>query len=322
MIPPGCIPDRLLVVVDWSWWLNAAYHGGGGVDSMLPYLVGKLAALLREPRPSHVAIALDSLGRTWRHDVLATYKAGREPKPAEFYQVSERALELAELWGVPLLSAEGFEADDVIAAAVDQARDADLATAIVSPDKDLMQLVSDDVLTWDGEGKTRWPGDVFAHIGVAPEQIPDWLAICGDKTDAIPGVPGIGKVHAAEILATYDTLEHALAVVPDRREIDQIPALERAQARARRAKDAEALQGIDTDLRNFRRLRNLAALLDRLQAHGAQVRQAHRLVSLRHDTPIRLDVDAAQARGGDRAELARRFREMGYYRLAEQAVIP
>lgn len=322
MIPPSCVPDRLLVVIDWSWWLNAAFHGGGGVDSMLPYLVGKLAGVLREPRPSHVAIALDSLGRTWRHDVLSTYKAGREPKPPEFYQVSERALELAELWGVPLLSAEGFEADDVFAAVTDQAREAGLTTAIVSSDKDVLQLVAEDVLTWDGVAQVRWPGDVFEHARVAPEQIADWLAITGDDTDAIPGVPGIGKVRAAAILATYDTLEHALAVVPDRAEIDKIPALERAQAKARKSGDNEALRAVQMDLRNFRRLRDLAGWVERLQAHAAQVRQAHRLVQLRHDTPITLDLEAAQARGGDRAELAARFRAMGYYRLAEQAVIP
>lgn len=274
MIPAGC-----LVVLDWSWWTNRAYHAAG-VDGMLPVLVGRLADLLRSPSPSHLVVAVDSVGPTWRHDAYPAYKSGREPKPAEFYETQERALEIVRLYGIPVLDAERFEADDVIAAVVDRARDAKLTTAILSPDKDLMQLVDADVCAWDGADRVRWPGDVQERTGVAPEQIPDWLAITGDAGDAVPGVPGLGEKRAAAVLRAHGTVLRALEA--------PLPANDR----------------------------NLAKWLGMLQACRDQVVLARQLVTLRTDAPVEWSEEDARLGGGDRAALAKLYRSLGWYRLA------
>lgn len=324
MIPPGVIaPVGLLAIVDWSWWANRAYHANG-VDGMLPAMVGRLADLLRPPCPSHVVVAVDSIGVTWRHDAFPAYKSGREPKPQEFYQTTERALEIVSLYGVPVIDAEGFEADDVIAAVVDRARDDGLTTAIVSPDKDLLQLVDADVCSWDGWQKVRWPGDVRDDFGIAPEQVPDWLAITGDTVDAVPGVPGLGTVLAANILDAYGTVQAALdSPDPDPGiYAESIATHERALASLRRKKkvETEEHRELRVELSRWRAARNLAADLVRLQAYREQVMLSRLLATLRTDAPIAWSEEAARVGGGDREALARQFRSIGWVRLAAEVL--
>lgn len=321
MIPPGMIPAGCLVAIDWSWWTNRAYHAAG-VDGMLPVLVGRLAEILRTPAPSHLVVAVDSVGATWRHDAYPAYKSGREPKPAEFYEVQERALEIVRLYGIPVLDAEGFEADDVIAAVVDRARDDRLTTAMLSPDKDLLQLVDADVCAWDGAQKVRWPGDVQERTGVAPEQIPDWLAITGDAGDAVPGVPGLGEKRAAWILQSYGTVLTALDATPApaAARAQEITSLGRELASKRHTEcpDAEEVSRLRGRLTSLRALRNMAVDLARLQAHREQVLLARQLVTLRADAPVEWSEESARVGGGDRAALADLYRSIGWYRLANE----
>jgi 5'-3' exonuclease len=207
-------------------------HGEHGIDGMLPLMVGWLTQILAH-EPAHLAIALDSPGETWRHrlrhplDEAWRYKADRPPKPPEFTSIAKTATRIAELHAIPMLWADGYEADDLLATATARARDVGYRVWIATADKDLHHLVEDMevpgrrernlvVGTWTPFERDTWvwrgPQAVREAYGVDPAQIPDWLAISGDKSDGVPGIgQGIGGTRAAAILARYPTLAEALA---------------------------------------------------------------------------------------------------------------
>jgi 5'-3' exonuclease len=225
MTPPFVNDDSALVILDWSWWLNKSFRNAG-LDGMTPQVVGWLTALLSY-NPAHVVIALDSPGRTFRHNMQHPsdpdwkYKDGRDVKPDDFYTLSAKLTAIAEEHSIPCLWADGFEADDVIATVTAKARAAGYRVYIITADKDLHQLVEADkrsgllVGTWDNStGELRGPAEVLKHYGVEPRQIADWLALAGDSGDSVPGVDGIGKDKAADILGMFGTLDDALKMAP------------------------------------------------------------------------------------------------------------
>jgi len=201
-----------LVDVSAIYW--QAWHSGGAdqpADAPAHATVRKVAAIAE--RYPHVAVCCDA-GRSWRHDADPQYKANREAKPPEASAQLRRALGMLEADGYPMWKAEGFEADDVIASACVWAVEQGYRVVIVTPDKDLMQLVGPGVVV----ESTRWqpgpdgeegcfpvygPAEVEAKFGVRPSEVGDWLALVGDASDNIPGVKGIGPKRAAELLVTY-----------------------------------------------------------------------------------------------------------------------
>lgn len=163
-------------------------------------------------RFKHVAVCADS-PRSWRHDASPTYKANREAKPPEASAQLRRALELIEADGFVIWKADNYEADDVIASATKWAREQGHHVVIVTGDKDLMQLVEHGVtiesIRWDEKlpGYPRYDIDgVRAKLGVEPRQVADFLALVGDKSDNIAGVPGIGAVNAAKLLKSFSDI--------------------------------------------------------------------------------------------------------------------
>ena len=308
MIPAGLPSDGLLVAVDWSWWANMAYHAAGGADGMLSILVGRFVELLRGEAPSHLVVCVDSVGKTWRHDAYPEYKAGREPKPPEFFDACERALEIVRLHAVPILDAEGYEADDVFAALVERATADGLLVALLACDKDLAQLVDPAVCLWDGADRVRWAGDVQEQFGVAPPQIPDFLAIVGDAGDNVPGVPKLGKVAASAILAAHWSVEQALdAPIPEALNDRQVAALQRK---------VKAGGATEVDLLNARSARTMAGYLGKLQAAREQVLASKALTTLRRDAPIAWDAQQAAVGGYDVDALRETYRGLGWSRLA------
>jgi 5'-3' exonuclease len=308
VIPAGLPSDGLLVAIDWSWWANVAYHAAGGVDGMLPILVGRFVELLRGESPSHLVVCVDSVGKTWRHDLYPEYKAGREAKPPEFFDACERALEIVRMHAVPIAAAEGYEADDVFAALVERATTDGLLVALLACDKDLAQLVAPDVCMWDGGATVRWPGDVQEKWGVAPAQIPDWLAIVGDAGDNVPGVDKLGPKAAAAVLGYYGSVEYALdAEVPEVLDDKQVAAL------VRKVKVGGAVQA---DVDHARAARTLAGYLTRLQAARDQVMASKVLTTLRYDAPIAWDAQAAALGGYDVDALRAEYQVLGWARLA------
>jgi 5'-3' exonuclease len=313
--------DRLLVIVDFSWWLNLAFRVAG-VEGMAPIVVGRFVELLRGEVAACLAIALDSVGPTWRHDMTEglpaelAYKGHREPKPREFYALSNRLIDVVRLHRVPILAAEGWEADDAIAAGVRLAQGAGLDVAILTADKDLGQLVAPGVVLWDGAQRVRDEAAILAEWGVEPAQLGDLLAIVGDASDNIRGVESLGPTKAANILGACGDLETALAIPPEPVSPEAIKAAEKAREKAKRSGAAQPLDAAQRDLEGLREARDLARDLTILQAHAADVRRARQLVQLDAQAPIEWDLRELPVGGYDVAGIRRAYLSLGFHNLA------
>lgn len=177
------------------------------------YGMARFSLKLDDDFPSrYTALVLDKGKCTRRIELLEQYKANRAPMPDELRRQIPLVREWFEAMGWPVLEEEGREADDLIALAVER-RDG-LPVRIVSHDKDLAQLVSSDVFLVRSGGKGTWetmaPPQVEEKFGVPPKCVGDYLALIGDSSDNIPGVPGVGAKTAASLLQAYGTIEGIL----------------------------------------------------------------------------------------------------------------
>jgi 5'-3' exonuclease len=330
--PPWLDDEAALVLIDWSWWLNKAFRIGG-LEGMTSSVIGYLTSHVLAERPAHLAICLDAAGETHRHrmrhptDETWRYKAHRDPKPREFYDLAERITQIAELHAIPILWADEREADDVIATATAKARAAGYRVWICSHDKDLCSLVEVDeqsgivVGTWDNfEGTFRGPEEVRAEFGVSPSQIPDYLAISGDGVDAVPGVRGLGPTAAADILGAWGTLEDALASPPWPPEQYGLCDGE-IKALAKRRKvttDPDLLAKIDTTREGHKALKKRATAHHKLVEGADLARFSRLLTALDCDVPIGIPWSQLPVGGFHAAELRERFRALGFTAKAAQ----
>ncbi|HEX6971446.1 MAG TPA: DNA polymerase I [Limnochordia bacterium] len=175
-----------------------------------------LARLLEDEAPDHAVVTFDRGERTFRHEAYADYKAHRPSMPPELAVQIPLVKELVRGYGLSIVEAEGYEADDVIGTLARRGEADGFAVLIVTGDRDALQLVSPRVralITKKGitEMERFDPDRVRSELGVAPDQIVDWKALTGDKSDNIPGVAGIGEKTAQRLLAAYGTLEAILA---------------------------------------------------------------------------------------------------------------
>ncbi|MEO1700456.1 MAG: DNA polymerase I [Pseudomonadota bacterium] len=162
--------------------------------------------------PTHFAVIFDYSSKTFRNDLYADYKANRDEPPEDLRPQFGLIREATRAFNVPCIETEGYEADDIIAAYCKQVEAVGAEATIVSSDKDLMQLVSDNVSMYDTM-KDRQIGvaEVVEKFGVVPEKMIDLQSLTGDSTDNIPGVPGIGPKTAAQLLDEYGDLDTLLA---------------------------------------------------------------------------------------------------------------
>jgi DNA polymerase-1 len=187
-------------------------HAGQETSALFGFAQHTLR-LLAERKPDYIAFAKDLKGPTVRHDMDENYKAQRAPMPDGLQSQLPLIDAFVEKSGLRAVSLPGYEADDVMATLAKQARARGLTTYIVTRDKDMMQLVNDDIFLFE-LGKAGEPSQVIdaAKVkekwGVGPESIRDLLSIMGDSSDNIPGVPGVGPKGAVELLETYGTLEN------------------------------------------------------------------------------------------------------------------
>jgi len=170
-----------------------------------------LINVLRDERPTHVAVAFDRSEPTFRHEQYVEYKANRRETPTDFKGQLSLIFEVLDALGIPRLSVPGYEADDVIATLTAQATGGGMNVLIVTGDRDALQLVSDDVtvlMTRRGISEmTRFtPDAVTEKYGLTPGQYPDFAALRGDPSDNLPGIPGVGEKTAAKWVAEYGSL--------------------------------------------------------------------------------------------------------------------
>lgn len=295
---------KTLYLIDGYAQFFRAYHAirtpmsspvTGEPTNMTFGFVGMLLKLLRRDAPqlkgdgdpTYLAVAIDASGDrgTFRSTLYPAYKATRSEPPEDLGPQVQRALKILELLGVPVIGAEGFEADDVIAtiASTYSQRHPDVRVRIISKDKDLKQLL--------GEGTP--PTEMYDihtdaliteaalrdELGITPAQVVDMLALMGDTVDNVPGVPGVGPKTAAQLIAEHGTLEAVVA-----------------------AAESGAIKG--------KRRENILAAKDSLPL-------SRRLVALRHDVPIDLDLEKARTDRLDLPALMPVLRELGFNRYQD-----
>ncbi len=170
-----------------------------------------LFALFEERNPGAFAAVFDSRVPTFRHEMYEAYKANRQKTPEDLHAQVPLVEEILRVLGLPVLRADRYEADDLIAALAERCRAEDRECWIVSGDKDLLQLVGGSVRALRPEKDTACrslgPEEVESEWGVPPPRILDYLSLTGDSSDNVPGVPGIGDKTAQKLLAEYGTLD-------------------------------------------------------------------------------------------------------------------
>ena len=218
--PPGS--ENVLYLMDLSGYVYRSYHAlpplsnsKGEVTHAVMGTVNMIQKVVNDRRPTMLAVAMDSPGPSFRKDIDARYKATRQAAPDDLSSQMVRCEEFAKAYNIPIYRQAKVEADDLIAAVVERATAEGVRVVIVSADKDLMQLVNDhddSVLLWDSmREKTYGPPEVAAKFGVPPSQLRDLLALTGDTSDNIPGVPSVGPKTASDLLKEFGTIENLYA---------------------------------------------------------------------------------------------------------------
>ena len=256
-------PRPPLHLVDASLYVFRAWHSmpdefhdaDGWPTNAVHGFARFLLELLERERPRHIVVAFDeALDSCFRNALYPAYKANRPPAPDTLKRQFAYCRALCTVLGLAVLGHREYEADDLIGSALRQSRELGHRGVIVSADKDLSQLLEAGDEQWDFARGMRWGCDgVHARHGVRPDQIADYLALCGDSIDNIPGVPGIGARTAAALLAHFETLDALLE------RIDEVPYL---------------------------RLRGAARVAERLRAHREEALLYRRLATIACDAPI------------------------------------
>ena len=239
-------PSDTVFLIDGSSQMYRAFHAIRGLTApdgrptnAVFGFVNMLRKLIADHQPALIAAAFDVRGPTFRNDLAADYKANRAPMPPDLREQVPHVHEACEALGVPVLTHETFEADDVIGTLAALARGAGFDVAIVTGDKDFFQLVGDGVSVFNPRDPGTWydAGGVQAKFGVAPEQVIDVLALMGDAVDNVKGVPGIGEKGARELIAAHGSLDALLEHTADVKKKRQRTALEEHADDARRSRE-------------------------------------------------------------------------------------
>ncbi len=214
--------NKQLLIIDTSALFHRAFHAlpplttpAGEPIQAIFGLASLLIRVLNEIKPDYVIAALDSPGKTFRHDLSLAYKANRPEPPLDLKAQFPKIPELLHEIKIPMLGAEGFEADDVIGTVVDRIRtdEKDISTLVLTSDKDVWQLIDEKTTVLAlkrGVSELERVGveDVLARFGVVPKHIPDFKAIAGDASDNIPGVRGMGEKTTFSLLSKFSSIEN------------------------------------------------------------------------------------------------------------------
>jgi len=287
---PAVAKDAVFLI-DGSAQFHRAYHAirglatSRGLPTNATYgFTTMLRKLLDDFSPRLVGISFDLEGRTFRHEEFQAYKANRPRMDDALAVQIPYVRRVCEAFRLPMLEVQGYEADDVIATLAAQAIAAGCSVVVVSGDKDLLQLVGPRVLVLnpgrEGTGATLYDrAKVEEKWGVPPERIVDVLALVGDAVDNVPGVPGIGDKGARDLVREFGPLEAVL---------DNADKVKRASYR------------------------------EGLKQHRADALLSKRLVTLRTDAPVVLDLPALERREPDREQAYALFSELEFVALAKE----
>jgi DNA polymerase-1 len=282
---------KSLYIIDGSAQFHRAYHAIRGLTTSrgLPTnatygFTTMLRKLYEDEKPEYVVISFDVPGRTFRHEEYQEYKANRVRMEDDLAVQIPYVRRVCEALRLPILDVAGFEADDVIATLSRQAVEQGMRVVVVSGDKDLLQLVADDVVVLnpgrEGMGSVLYDAKkVEEKWGVPPSQVVDVLALMGDAVDNIPGVKGIGDKGARDLIREFGSVEAAL---------DRADEVKRAAYR------------------------------EGLKQHREEAILSKRLATLRRDVPVSLDLAALVRHEPDRASAHALFTELEFQVLARE----
>ena len=244
-----------------------------GVNTSAVYgFVTALMKILDDERPDHIAVVFDTKEPTFRHKLYPDYKATRQKMPEDMAAQMEKLKEVVRAFNTPLLELPGFEADDIIGTLARRAEREGILTMMVTGDKDFMQLISPLIKMYKpgksgGEPEIVEEAGVREKFGVTPDRVIDVLGLIGDKSDNVPGVPGVGEKTAIPLIHKYGSMEELYAHAG---EIPQKGLREKLAANREKALLSKHLVTIDT---------NVPIDVD-LHALRAAKRDTHRLIAL------------------------------------------
>jgi len=239
----------------------------------------ELLRILEQEKPDYLAVAFDT-GKTFRDEIFPAYKGTRAKMPDDLRPQIERIRKMVDAFNIPRLEKEGFEADDVLGSAAHWAARQGLGVKIITGDRDLLQLVDERVIVYLAGDDQNYitPEDVLAKLHVRPEQVVDYKALVGDKSDNIPGVPGVGEKTTENLLAKYGTLDAVYA------HLDEVEPRWRSK----------------------------------LEAGKESAYMSQKLAAIRTDLPVTLDLEQARTGVFDPAAVEAFFRELEFRTLVDR----
>jgi DNA polymerase I len=283
------MPAPRLFLIDGSNQMYRAYHAIRGLTN--PHdgkstnavygFVTMLRKLIDDNHPEYMAASFDLAGPTFRRELATDYKANRSPMPPDLVEQIAYVHEACRAMGVPILTYERYEADDVIGTLAQKASDAGFEVALVTGDKDFYQLVDGkNIKVYNPKDDGTWydPEGVLSKFGVRPDQVVDVLALMGDSIDNVKGVPGIGEKGAIALIQEFGTLDALLAAAPA-----LTPKLKRYGAK--------------------------------LVEHAESARSSRELLRIHTDVPVEFDPEAARYPGPDNARCFDLFSKLGFRSL-------
>jgi len=279
------VSRKRLILIDGMSHIYRAYYAiprltnsKGFPTNAIYGFTSMLRKIIDDQKPDYIAVAFDLEGPTVRHEKLESYKATRKPMPEELSVQVPLIGKVCEAFRIPVISAPGYEADDVIGTLACKAIDAGLTSIVVTSDKDMMQLVNDNIYILDPMKDNQMvdAARVVEKLGVTPAQVPDLLGLWGDASDNIPGAPGIGEKGARELIQTYGTLENALA--------------------------------------NWDKVKR-KTYQESLRDNAELIRTSRELATIHQDLPLELNLDELMTRPPDRSAAFRLFADLGFRSL-------
>ena len=213
----------IIYLLDASSYIHRAFHAIRGLSTRDGVPTGAvfgfiqmLLKVIKDAEPKYLAVVYDAKGPTFRHEMYPAYKANRPPLDPGLKTQFPLVRQVVTALDLPAVEMEGYEADDLMASLAAQAKAQGFEVVLVSGDKDLFQLVDKQVTIWDTMKDLRLgPEEVSEKLGIAPEQVVDYMALTGDSSDNVPGVPKVGPKTAAKLIAEYGSLEAVLEAAPD-----------------------------------------------------------------------------------------------------------
>ncbi|NPA57788.1 MAG: 5'-3' exonuclease [Aquificae bacterium] len=278
--------NKKLVLIDGSSYLYRAFYAlppltnqAGMPTGAIYGFVRMVSKLISQLQPQYIAVVFDLPGKTFRHDRYEEYKATRKETPDDLKVQIPYLKKVLELFGIKILEKEGFEADDIIATLSKKAREEGFEVIVVTPDKDMLQLIEEGISILNPVSEKLYDREaVKEKYGVYPEQFIDYLSMVGDSVDNIAGVKGVGPKTAAKLLEQYGSLEKIL------QNIDQL-----------KPKLKEAFQEAE----------------DRLERNRF-------LVKLKTDIPLDITPEDLKKRKADFVKLQEVFQQLGFKTLMKE----